>query len=310
MAIWMAAGALLLASPAYPQGEKAMGQGRAVVTILSKQHGETPASVPQENLSIKVNGKPAQITGWRPLGGPGDRLELVFLIDSGARNSLGNQYEYITHFINNLPPNTLAAIAYMQNGRAVFPVPLSADRAQALKALHLPGGTAGESASPYFCLSDLAQNWPSRDRGARRAVVMVTDGIDNYERRFDPEDPYVMNSIADSLRAGVTVYSIYWMVQGRADLSLWGSNAGQSLLAEVSDATGGRSFWQGMGNPVSFQPYLEDLDRNLKNQYELVLSTRLDGKPTTETLRLKVNGLPVDVTAPQQVFIDRAGAAQ
>jgi hypothetical protein len=54
MAIWMTAGALLLAAPAFSQSEKpgvpsdrssslgwkSMGQGRAVVTILSKQHGE------------------------------------------------------------------------------------------------------------------------------------------------------------------------------------------------------------------------------------------------------------------------------
>ena len=31
-------------------------------------------------------------------------------------------------------------------------------------------------------------------------------------------------------------------------------------------ATGGKSFWQGMGNPVSFQPYFEELTRRLRNQ--------------------------------------------
>jgi len=87
MAIWMVAGGLLLAAPAFPQGDKAMGQGRAVVTILPKGHGEMPAGISQQDLNIKVNGKPAVVTRWRPLRGPDDRLELVLLIDSSARNS-------------------------------------------------------------------------------------------------------------------------------------------------------------------------------------------------------------------------------
>jgi hypothetical protein len=197
----------------------------------------------------------------------------------------------------------------MQNGRAVFAGPLSADHVQVLRALHLPGGSAGSSASSYFCLSDLAQHWPSGDREARREVVMVTDGIDNYERRFDPEDPYVQAAIADSVRARLVVYAIYFQVQGLADRTLYGNNTGQSLLLEVTDATGGKSLWQGIGNPVSMQPFFEEIARCLKNQYELRFSAPLEGKPTTEALRLKV-GVAGDVMAPQQVFVDRAGAVE
>ncbi len=69
----------------------------------------------------------------------------------------------------------------------------------------------------YFCLSDLAKRWPSQDPAARREVVMVTDGVDNYQRQFDPEDPYVQAAIADSLRAHLVVYALYWKNQGRAE---------------------------------------------------------------------------------------------
>jgi hypothetical protein len=308
MAIWMTAGALLLlAAPAFSQST---GQGRAVVTILSKQHGASPATVSQKDVSIKVNGKPALVTSWAPLRGPEARLELVILIDSSARSSLGSQFGDIEHFVNGLPPNTKAAIAYMMNGRAVFAGPLTADHAAVLRALHLPGGSPGSSASPYFCLSELAKNWPSGDRGARREVVMVTDGVDNYERRFDPSDPYVEAAINDSVRAGLVVYSIYWKNQGLADNTMYANNTGQSLLNEVTDATGGKNLWNGIGNPVSFQPFFEELSRCLDNQYELGFSARLDGKPAAETLKVKVDGPGIEVTAPKQVFIDRAGAAE
>jgi len=305
MAILMVAGGLLLAAPAFPQGDKAMGQGRAVVTILPKGHGEMTASISQQDLNIKVNGKPAVVTRWRPLRGPDDRLELVLLIDSSARNSLGSQFSDIEHFVNGLPPNTKAAIAYMMNGQALFAGPLSTDHAKVLQALHLPGGSIGSSASPYFCLSDLAQHWPSGDRGARREVVMVTDGIDLYERRYDPEDPYVQAAIKDSVRAGLVVYSIYYEIMGRIDRSMYANNAGQSLLLQVEQATGGESLWPGIGNPVSFQPCFEKLTRDLGNQYELEFSAHLDGKPDVQTMKLKVGVPAVDVTAPQMAFVDR-----
>ena len=306
----MTAGALLLAAPAFSQSGKPMGQGRAVVTVLSKQHNEVPASISQQNVSIKVNGKPAIVTSWASLRGSDARLELVILIDSSARSSLGSQFNDIEHFVNGLPPNVKAGIAYMMNGRAVFTGPLSADHAAVLRALHLPGGSPGTNASPYFCLSDLAKNWPSTDRGARREVVMVTDGVDNYERRFDPEDPYVLAAIDDSVRADLVVYSIYWRNQGLADNTMYASNTGQSLLNEVADATGGKNLWEGIGNPVSFQPFFEELTRRLGNQYELGFSAPLEHKPAAENLKIKVDGLAVEVTAPQQVFVDRTGAAE
>jgi len=303
----MVAGALLIAAPVFAQGDAGTGQGRAVVTILAKQTGGTTASVSQQNVSIKVNGKPSIITSWTPLSGPNDSVELVILIDSAARTSLGTQFDDIKQFVNSLPPNTKAAIAYMQNGSAVFSAPLSANHAQVLSALHLPIGGTGVSASPYFCLSDLAQHWPSGNRDARRVVVMVTDGVDAYDLRFDPDDPYVQAAIRDSAKAGIIVYSIYWMNLGRIDLSIYRNNASQSLLLMVSDATGGKSYWQGTGNPVSFQPYFEDLSRRLANQYEINFSAQLNGKPTLETMKLKVDAPRINVTAPQQVFVNHGG---
>jgi hypothetical protein len=84
-------------------------------------------------------------------------------------------------------------------------------------------------------------------------------------------------------------------------------DGGQSLLSELSQATGGYSYWSGTGNPVSFQPFFEDVMRRLENQYGLEFTARLDKKPTVETLKVKVEGIGLQVTAPQQVFVDRAG---
>ena len=52
----------------------------------------------------------------------------------------------------------------MANGRAVLSGPLTADHATALSGTPPARLRAGYNASPYFCLSDLAKNWPSTTR--------------------------------------------------------------------------------------------------------------------------------------------------
>ena len=62
------------------------------------------------------------------------------------------------------------------------------------------------------------------------------------------------------------------------------------------------------GNPVSFQPFFDDLQRRFENQYALEFTVPVDRKPQVETLRLKVEGLGLQVTAPQQVFVHPGGS--
>jgi hypothetical protein len=302
---WFTAALLFVAPNAFAADSSLEGQGTAVITIVHGQ--EIPGGIPQQSLQLKVDGKESNITAWTPLRGPQDKIEFVVLIDDGARSSLGTQLSDIAKFVGGLPPNAKAAVAYMLNGRAMFAGPLSTDRAAVEHQLHLPlAGGAGINASPYFCLSDLAKNWPSRDTHARREVVMVTDGVDNYNRRYDPEDPYVQAAITDAVRARLIVYSIYWTNSGRFDRTAYGSDTGQNLLAQVAQATGGNTYWQGFGNPVSFQPYFEDINQRLENQYELQFMAPLGSKPQVESLKLKVSA-PAKVDAPQQVYVSASG---
>ncbi len=234
----------------------------------------------------------------------------MLLIDGSAGSAVGNQFDSIERFVKSFPPNIKAAIAYMQNGSAVFAGPLSADHAEVLRGLHLPAGSPGSNASPYFCLSDLAKHWPSTDSAARREVVMVTDGIDPYNMELDLDNPYLQAAITDSVRARLVVYSIYWEGKGNAGGSIYENNTGQSLLAAVSEATGGKSFTSGMSDPVSFQPFLDELTRRFRNQYELGFTSSMVGKPQVETLKLKLSAPGTEIDSPGQVMVYPAASAQ
>jgi hypothetical protein len=250
-----------------------------------------------------VNGKESSITNWVALSGPNSNLELVILIDVSARASLGLQLRDIASFIQSLPADVKVSVGYMDAGRAALAGPLSTNHAQVASGLRVPNGFPGSSGSPYFCLSDLAKHWPSTDLSARREVVLITDGVDNYSVRFDPEDPYVAAAITDSVRAGLVVYAIYWRDRGRMDDFNYASFDGQSLLAIVTQATGGTSYWEGRGNPVSFKPYFDDIAWRLQNQYRLSFHSPLKGKPEVESMALKIDGPAAEVYAPQRVFV-------
>jgi len=304
------AGSLAAAIPAVAQNE-GQGQGQAVVTVLPKSDKQpTAANVPSQSLTLTVDGKRASLTNWQAQRGDQAPVEFVLLIDDGARVSLGREWDDITHFLATLPPNVKATLAYMENGRAVLSGPLTSDHAKLQQEFRLPTATPGYSASPYFCLSSLAKTWPSNDRSARREVLMITDGVDQYERVYDPDDPYVHSAMDDAARAGLVVYSIYWLSNGRADRSWYENNAGQNLLLQLDESTGGTSYWEGTGNPVTIAPYFADLSRRWNNQYELSFAAPLKGKATVANLKVKTTTPDVKVDAPQRVYLEPGGMAQ
>ena len=298
-----AAVALLLPAAICAQNGDLGGRGQVIVTVMPAHPKEQKPSVTQQDVKVlKVNGKEGQISSFAPFNA-NSPVEIVVLIDGGARTSLGTQISDIKSFIQEMPPNTKMAIAYMEEGNADFATPLSSDPAQVLQGLHMPSGPPDINASPYFCLSDLAKHWPSQNRSARRIAVVISDGVDYYEMRFDPEDPYVHAAVDDSVRAGVLVYFLYWKNAGWVDRFGWAQDTGQNLMNIVTQETGGYSFWQGFGNPVSLKPYFDEIRQRLQNQYELSFEAPIGDKSEFEYLQLKLQVPGAKVDVPQKVYI-------
>jgi hypothetical protein len=297
-----AAGTLLAGTLSLAAEQKQEVPGSTVITILPEN--ELPGGIPQEAMHLKLDGKGSTITGFTPLRDPQSKVEMVVLIDGGARSSLGLQMKDVAGFIESQRPDTKVAVAYMMNGRAALGGPLTTDHDSVLRGLHLTSGAgeAGISGSPYFCLSELAKNWPSSDVHARREVVMITDGVDYYDMHYDPEDPYVQAAMDDAVRARMIVYAIYWTSGDRFDRTNYGAGTGQNLLAQITAGTGGTSYWQGTGNPVSFASYFADIDRRLNNQYELDFMTAVGDKPQMQSIKLTVSA-HAKINTPQEVYV-------
>jgi VWFA-related protein len=272
---------------------------RTVVTVTSKS-AEDVVTVPQQSISVSEGRKVQDVAGWVPLRGARADLQLVLLLDDSSRGTLGLQLNDLKNFLNALPPTTQVALGYMRNGTPNLVQNFTNNHAQAAEALRLPQGSAGINGSPYFCLSDLVKHWPGGAGNVRREVIMVTDGVDRYSgRRFDPDNPYVRAAVTDAQKAGVIVYSIYYRGAGRFDQNLTVTDGGQNYLTQVSGETGGKVYLEGFGNPVSFSPFLSDIQRKLQNQYELSFVST--SKPGLQPIRVKTNQPNTSLQWPARV---------
>lgn len=302
---------LLLGGLALPAFSHALAQETAaagpstIVTVEPKGSGELAAPVPANAVKVKVGGKNADVADWHGFTGHGAQpdLQLVLLIDDGARASLGLHLNELKRFITQQPPTTEVAVIYMRNGAAAFAAPFSTNHAQVAETLRLPISGAGVGSSPYFALSDLMKRWPEHNPAERREVVMITDGIDRYNGlRYDPSNPYINATIRDAIRNQVVVYSIYFHNAGFADRTAAGVDSGQNYLTQLCSAVGGEFFYQGFGNPVDFTPYLNQINHKLANQYELTV-TPPAGAKNIVNLKVQVSAPNTKTQAAQQIFL-------
>lgn len=294
-----------MAAPAWAQNAgneiEVLPPAQLVVSAQVKGKHEVPVLL-QSDAQIFVKKHPVQTTGWTPLQGENARMQLVILIDDSVRSYIALQTPSLVKFINALPPSAEVGIAYMDNGRAVFAQKLTADHQLAGKALRLPNGIVGVSGSPYIVLSDLAKHWPSQTKTLRRVVFMVTNGEDPYYMSSDLQDPYVDAAIADSQKAGIQVYSIYFRDRGFGGSGSIGTLYGQSYLLMVAQATGGVSYTEALSTPVSFDPFLKQFRESLDHQY---LATFYAAGKGYAPVKVKSNVPGVKLSAPSGVYLPK-----
>ena len=189
----------------------------------------------------------------------------------------------------------------MQNGTAQVVQNLTNDHALAAKALRLPLGNPGASASPYFSLEDLIKRWPASEE--RHEVLLITDGIDRYWGS-GPDNAYVDTLIEKAQRAGVIVYSIYTPGEGHFGHSYWRTYWGQNYLSQLSDETGGESYYLiGSAPPVTFTPYLEDMSRKLNQQYLLTFIAKPEKKAGMRRIKLQTEVPNAELVSADRVYV-------
>jgi hypothetical protein len=294
------------------------------ITAFSQQEGptptqalvafdsRTPVSPTAKDITLKVDNRNANLLNLDRIQPNGTQVAL--LIDDGLRTSIGGELNNLKAFITSLPQGTEVFVGFMQNGRVVSANDMpgfTTDRAAATQSLRLPLGLRGASASPYFCLSDFVKNWPSEAENqsgpqARqpthkaRIVLMITNGVDPYNGStsiLNQDSPYVAAAVTDAQRAGVPVYSIFYNDAGFRGGR--GSFSGQSYLQQVAQGTGGTTYYEGTGSPVSLAPFLKQFQNALAETY--VATFPVDVNKKMVSLKLSTSLPKTKINAPQEV---------
>jgi hypothetical protein len=278
------------------------GSPQMVVTVLPGTDGMRPDNLAPGDINVVVDKTPAPIARLQRMSGDFADMQLVVLLDDSSRSgSLGTHFKELKEFFNALPPTTQLGIGYMRNGTFVPAQDFTADHQKAASALRLPMAVPGVNGSPYFSLSELLKHWPSTQPTYRRAVLMLTNGVDPYDGSRDLDDPYMNAAIHDAVRRGVLVYSIYLGGAGRYGRRGFPMMTGQSHLIQVGEETGGYAYFEDFRDPVDIAPFLSDLRDRLDHQYQITFGA-VNGKGFLPA-KLHTEAKGVKVVGSKEVYV-------
>jgi len=281
------------------------------MTVTVNPIGDKPVpELSREDVMVKQGKDRLKVTDWIPACGGQAGLDLFILIDDSCDSSLGSQLGDLRSFINAQPPTTSVGVGYMSNATVQILQNFTPDHAQAANAVRIPRGSPGSYGSPYLSVIDLMKRWPAHPN--RREVVMVTDGIDRARRssssrsRMPSTNPDVDTASSVAQRTATIIYALYSPGIGRMHRSFWEANNGQSDLSRLAEDTGGESYFLGVQSPVSFKPYLDDVQKLLGNQYILGFLAVPKKKAGLQSVRISTEVNGVEFSAADSVWVPAA----
>ncbi|MGH9823244.1 MAG: hypothetical protein ACREDR_08340 [Blastocatellia bacterium] len=302
--------------------QKAVRSGVQVHLVITdaalRDDADLPRLQQKDDVKVKQGKNFLNVTQLIPFQGENAALQLMILIDDTLNTSIGNSLTDIKEFIAAQPATTIIGVAYMSNTTIQIVQNFTADHDLAVKAVRLPRGSLSAMDSPYLSLISLAKGWPQQN--VRRAVLMVTDGIDRLhgERpepsRMGPRMGPVYHSMptisvdASSAsevcqRYNILVFSIYGAGVGRAGRGSWDLQLGLSGLDKIADETGGECFALSTSQLVSFKPYLERLQKMLSNQYYVVFQAVPGKKAGLQRVKIETGLKNSEILAPDNAWV-------
>ncbi len=205
-------------------------------------------------------------------------VTLAILMQDDLVSSVATESKGIANFVRHLPTGSRVMVGYIRGGSLDVRRKFTTDLEKAAAGVRPPMSLASASPfNPYVEVIEALRRFDSQPLG-RRAIVLVSDGVDT-SRGLDSSSPALsldlQRAINEAQRRSVSVYSIYVPSAG-ASGALLGAN-GQSCLGRLSKETGGVAFFEGTGAPVSFDPFIKEIDASISMQIALTyLSTHAE----------------------------------
>jgi hypothetical protein len=220
-------------------------------------------------------------------------ITLAILMQDDLESSVSTEAKGIANFVKRLPIGSRVMVGYIRSGSLDVLRKFTTDLEKAAAGVRPPLALASASPfNPYVEVIEALRRFDAQPLG-RRAIVLVSDGVDT-SRGLDSSSPGLsldlQRAINEAQRRSVSIYSIYVPSAGAAG-GMLGIN-GQSCLERLSKETGGVAFFEGTGAPVSFDPFIKEIDASISMQIAL---TYLSTHPEKGFHRLEIKPLDRDV---------------
>jgi hypothetical protein len=269
-----------------------------VVTVLGPKYSAPPV-LGKSDVIVRTAGEREDVVAWILAQGDKSPLNLAILIDDGT--NLGPYLDELRRFIQEQPKTTNVGVFYASRGITVTAAPFSADHNAVAKSVRLSLGPSSTSTSIYLSLIDVLNKL--QPMSGRREVLLIGDGHDRLRGDL-PESPDLDRAIDAALRAEIVIHTLFARV-GHDERTSFRLTLAQGNLSHMANDTGGQAFFQGLDTPVSFKPFLDQLDMVLHNQYFLTFATARSKKPKGEFRSFKVTTEQrnISITAASRVFV-------
>ena len=261
-----------------PNGSRTPGRPIVIPLTIKVNSRQLDPETELQNVDLTVNedGEPQQILSIRSV--TNSPITLAVLIQDDLVPSVANEIKPLAEFIRSLPKGSRVMIGYLRTGSLQVKQKFTSDLEKSATSLRPPSGFASVGPyNPYVEVVEALRKFDAQPLG-RRAILLVSDGLD-ISRGVDSSGPTqsidLQRAVNEAQRRGVAIYGFYSPTFASAANRSLAGNA-QSSLLRLSNETGGLAFFQGTGAPVSFEPFIRELDVSLQKQAALTfLSTHL-----------------------------------
>ncbi len=274
--LFLAAGPFLFSLETQAQKPTPSPRVRTVsipVSIYTKEElraGRTEELLQVDVLTVTENGQPKKVLSVRSVEDA--PLAVAILIQDDLAGNFNLQLTDIREFIRGLPEGSRVMVGYLRSGSMETRQRFTTDRDRAARALRIVASSSAVSPrNPYDGVRDALERFDALPAG-RRAILLVSDGLDTSQEiagATPSQSTDLERAVQNAQRKGVAVFSFYSPTviteRGGSQRILFG----QSSLQKLSDETGGRAFFSGSSAPVSFRPFLRDLNLLLTRQFFL-----------------------------------------
>ena len=290
-----ASAALLLAAPVSAQDGKPRGIPKPVTVPISiRLRDPAPVEMRIIDFLLREDGDVQQEVSRRtPVDSP---MTLAILFQDDLVSSSAVDMKNMANFIRNQPGGTRVMVAYIRQGALDVRKKFTDELDKAAASVRAPQSLPNSAAyNPYVQIIEGLKRFDSQPMG-RRAMIVISHGID-ISRGVDSSSPTqsidLQRAINEAQRRGVAIYSIFVPPAAPALQSL--NLNGQSSLQRLSTETGGLAFFQGTGAPVSFDPFLKEIDLLMSRQLALTYRSthpnkgfhKLDIKPLDKDVEIR-----------------------